>query len=180
MLNYSRKRNGLKIAFLCIASPRKYKDELGIILNDNEIDLIDLNETRLDDNIGDRELQIEGYKLFQNDRNVHGSAEAIYVKESLDVLQVDHKMNSLELLFLEIKRKKARFFLVSWYRPPTANVDDGTFENLRAILTRLDRQEKEIILIGDTNCDLMDKRNASTKKLKQVYSEFQLKQLIKT
>ena len=47
-------------------------------------------------------------------------------------------------------------------------------------MTRLDRQDKEIILIGDTNCDLMDNRNANTKKLKQVYSEFQLEQLIKT
>ena len=48
------------------------------------------------------------------------------------------------------------------------------------ILTRLDRQDKEIIFIGDTNCDLMDYRNANTKKLQQVYSEFQLEQLIKT
>ena len=41
-------------------------------------------------------------------------------------------------------------------------------------------QDKEIIFIGDTNCDLMDNRNANTKKLKKVYSEFQLEQLIKT
>jgi len=44
---------------------------------------------------------------------------------------------------------------------------------------RLDRQDKEIILIGD-NCDLMDYRNANKKKLQQKYSEFQLEQLIKT
>ena len=58
MVNYSRKRNGLKIASLNIVSLRKYKDELGIILNDNEIDIIGLNETRLDENISDRELRI--------------------------------------------------------------------------------------------------------------------------
>ena len=96
---------------------------------------------------------------------------AIYVKKSFDVLRVDHQMNSLDLLSIEIKPKKARsFFLVSWYQPPTSNVDDGTFENLRAVLMRLDRQDKEIIFIGDTNCDLMDNRNANTKKLKQEYS----------
>ena len=60
MVNYSRKGSGLKIAFLNIVSFREYKDELGIILNDNEIDVIGLNETRLDENIGDRELRIEG------------------------------------------------------------------------------------------------------------------------
>ena len=95
---------------------------------------------------------------------------AIYVKDSLDVLQVDQQMNSLGLLSLDINSKKARsFFLISWYRPPTTNVDDSTFENLRAILTRLDRQDKEIIHIEDTNCDLMDNKNANTKKLKRVY-----------
>ena len=47
MVNYSRKRNGLKIASLNIVSLRKCKDELGITLNDNEIDVIGLNETRL-------------------------------------------------------------------------------------------------------------------------------------
>ena len=74
----------------------------------------------------------------------------------------DHQMNNLELLSLEIKPKKARYFFVSWYRPPTANVDDGTFRNLRAVLMRLDWQDKGIILIGDTNCDLMDNINGNT------------------
>ena len=55
-VNYSRKRNVLKIASLSIASLRKYKDELEITLNDKEIDLIGLNETRLDANIDDCEL----------------------------------------------------------------------------------------------------------------------------
>ena len=34
--------------------------------------------------------------------------------------------------------------------------------------------------MGDTNCDLVDNKNANTKRLKRVYSEFQLEQLIKT
>jgi len=178
MVNYSRKRNGLKIASLNIVSLRKCKDELGITLNDNEIDVIGLNETRLDENISDRELRIEGYKIFRNDRYVQRGGVASYIKESLDVLRLDHQMNSLELLSLEIKPKKARYiFLVSWYRPPTTNVDDSTLESLRAVVTRLDRQDKEIILIGDTNCDLIDNRNFNTKKQKQLYSEFQLEQI---
>ena len=59
-------------------------------------------------------------------------------------------------------------------------MDDVTFENLKVVLTTLDREDKEIILIGDNNCDLMNDRNANTKGLKQVYSEFQMEQLVKT
>ena len=70
----SRKRNGLKIAFLSIVSLRKYKDELGVILHDNDIDIIGLSETRLDKNIKDFELAIEGYKILRHDRDANGGS----------------------------------------------------------------------------------------------------------
>ena len=54
------------------------------------------------------------------------------------------------------------------------------FENLREILKGLDREEKEITLIGDTNCDLKCSKNANAKQLKSIYYEYQLVQLIKS
>ena len=45
-------------------------------------------------------------------------------------------------------------------------VDDAAFENLREILGKLDKKEKEIILVGDTNCDIMDHKNANIKNLR--------------
>ena len=41
-----RKGNGLTIAFLNIVSLTKYRNELEIVLKDNEIDIIGLCETR--------------------------------------------------------------------------------------------------------------------------------------
>ena len=59
---------------------------------------------------------IEGYKIFGN---VNGGGVAIYVKDFFDVIQVERQMDSMELLSLEVKPKKAKvFFLVSWYRLP--------------------------------------------------------------
>ena len=59
-------------------------------------------------------------------------------------------------------------------------VDDSAFENLREILRKLDKEEKEITLVGDKNCDIIDHKNANTKNLGLVYSEYQLTQLIKS
>ena len=59
-------------------------------------------------------------------------------------------------------------------------MDDATFENLRAVLTSLDRKDKQIILIGDTICGIKDNRDANTKKFKQAYSEFKMELLVKT
>ena len=79
-------------------------------MNGKEIDVIGLNETRLNVNIDYRELMIEGYKIFRKDCKMNGGGLAIYVKDSLDVIQVQQQMDNLELLSLEIKPKKAVFF----------------------------------------------------------------------
>ena len=89
------------------------------------------------------------------------------------------KSDKLELVALEFTSNHAKPFLVMcWYRPPTSGVDDESYENLRNILKEVDKEEKEIILIGDTNCDLKNNQNANAKKLKMIYSEFQFAQLI--
>ena len=157
--------NGLKISFLNIVSLRKHRNELSIILHDNDIDIIGLSETRLDENIGDAEVSIEGYKIFRNDRNANGGGVAIYVKDTLPEPKIKQNCDNIELLSLEIKQQKARpFFFVCWYRPPTSGVDEAAFENLRESLGDLDKEGKEIILVGDTNCDFKNSTNANTKK----------------
>ena len=91
------------------------------------------------------------------------------------------KSEKLELLSVEISPPQAKSFLVvCWYRPPTSGVDEESFENLRDTLRQLDKEEKEIILIGDTNCDIASKQNSNTKRLKAIYSEYQLEQLVKS
>ena len=63
--------------------------------------------------------------------------------------------NKLELIELEFDPIHAKpFIIISWYRPPTSGADDVSFEYLRDLLKEADKEEKEIILIGDTNCHL--------------------------
>ena len=132
------------------------------MLNDNDIDVIGLCETRLDKTISDSEVSISGYNIFRNDRDVNGGGVAIYVKTSLPEPTVRIKCENLELISLEIAPKHAKSFLVvCWYRPPTA--DDAAFDNLREVFKNLDRDGKEIIFVGDTNCDFKDKQNSKTK-----------------
>ena len=91
------------------------------------------------------------------------------------------KSDKLELISLEVSQNihAKSLHLVCWCRPPTTGVDEFALENLREILKVLDIEEKEIILIGDTNCDLKCSKNANAKQLKSIYSEYQLVQLIK-
>ena len=120
--------------------------------------------------------------MYRKDRDCNGGGVAMYVKESLPEPTIKLTSNKLELIALEVSPSyHARpFVIVCWYRPPTAGIDDTAFENLREIPKNLDKEEKEIILIGDTNCDFKKIKNANAKKLKWIYSEYQLEQMIKS
>ena len=142
------------------------------MLKDNDIDIIGLCETRLDDKIKDSEVSIPGYQIYRNDPDSKGGGVAIYVKETIP-------QPNVKLLCLKVAPKHGKsFFVVCWYRPPTSGVDTPAFNQLRDILKNLDLSEKEIILIGDTNCDLKATGNSNAENLKLIYSEFQLEQLV--
>ena len=51
---------------------------------------------------------------------------------------------------------------------------------MRNELKNIDHTEKAIILAGDTNCDFECNRHSNANKLKFIYSELQLEQLIKS
>ena len=51
--------------------------------------------------------------------------------------------------------KSKPFIIVARYRPPNDPV--SSFELLEKVLSFLDREDKEFILVGDTNCDFSDK-----------------------
>ena len=70
-------------------------------------------------------------------------------------------------------------FILSWYRPPTPDTDKTSSDSRREIVRQLEREDKEILLCGDTSCDFKDPKNKNTKLLKQLYNEYQLEQLIK-
>ena len=173
------KKNGLLLASLNIVSLRKHIHELEIILNDYNIDILILNETRLEPLIDDKEVTIPGYKIYRNDRNKNGGGVAIYVKDDLPEPKIRLKSSNLELLCLEFTPRHAKaFFVIAWYRPPTSAVDNPSFEAFREVLKCLDAEDREIVLLGDTNCDLKSSKNPNAKQLRQLYSEYQLQQMI--
>ena len=55
---------GFKLVFLNIASLPKHIDELRVLLSDNPLDILSINETRLDYSVGDDEVYIPGYDII--------------------------------------------------------------------------------------------------------------------
>ena len=62
-------------------------------------------------------------------------------------------------------KNATKFIILCWYRPPTNNLDTQSFDAFEGILSKLGSDDKEVIKIGDTNCDLMSRKNGNTKRL---------------
>ena len=85
------------------------------------------------------------------------------------------KDNDLQLICVEILPPKATsYFVVAWYRPPSDPVE--SFNKLELILSFLDKEEKEVILLGDKNCDFTAKEgialDSNAKHLTNIYELF--------
>ena len=70
------------MGMLNITSLPKHIDEIRILFTDQCLDVLALNETRLDDNISNEDIHIDSYDLIRFDRSRKGGGVCMYVKNS--------------------------------------------------------------------------------------------------
>ena len=123
---FDRKR-GLLICSLNAPSLLKHKSEIEMLLRDNKIDILALNETKIDEIADDSLISIDGYFHERHDRNRHGGGVLIYIKDTItyEKLQIDDtKLCDLETITIQVKPKCAKPFVMT---------------------------ETEVIILGDVN-----------------------------
>ena len=143
------------------------------------LQILAINESKLDDSFTDEEISIPGYIIVRKDRNRHGGGVALYIKENLSYsLRNDLVPVRLEMICAEINLPYSRSFLVgTWYRPPNSDFD--LFAEYSSFIEKCDYENKQIIILGDMNCDyLKDPIDPHTRKLQFLSSVYQLEQLI--
>ena len=151
-------------------------------MTENIIHIISINETKLDDTIRDEQVAIEGCLLLRlTIRNRHGGGVAFYIRETVNYEHRIHiKTSNAELLCTEVKQKCTKpIIAMAWYRPP--KYECQAIDEIETLLKSLDAEDKEIILMGDVNCNDVDKegKNRILVSLCNMYHTYQLKQLIK-
>lgn len=78
------KQRGFKMASLNVVSLVKHYDEINLIMSDKVLDVLALNETRLNSTINDGIIHIEGYDLIRNDRSRQGGGVCIYLRNTIN------------------------------------------------------------------------------------------------
>ena len=187
-------RKGIVVASLNVNSLMLHIDEIRLLIKELGIYVFAINETKIDKNVHDDLVSIDGYTIKRFDHNRFGCGDAVYIKDTIFdkcTVRVDPPQYTLEALCIEVKPVRSPPFVVlAWYRHPNEAVEN--FRLLEESLQCLDKEGKEIILLGDTNCDLLPKSSDTdhsglntdllphSKRLTEIYERFGFHQLIKT
>ena len=169
-------------------------DEIHLLIKELGIHILAIIKTKIDKNVLDDLVSIDGYTIKRCDRNRFGGGVAVYIKDAIFdkcTVRAELPQYTLEALCIEVKPVwSAPFVVLAWYHPPNEAV--GNFRLLEESLQCLDKEGKEIILLGYTNRDLLPKFSDTdhsglntdhlphSKRLKEVYERFGFHQLIKT
>ena len=148
----NKHKRGFKIAHLNIRSLIAHIEEFRIYIKTRNFDIISINETMLDYTISDHEISVPGCDFVQNDRHRNGGGVVLYIRNSINFkIRHDLMMDSLELSVEIFKPKVKSLIINTWYRPPNALID--IFDDFELCIQKMDTEDKEIIFIGDFNCD---------------------------
>ena len=154
-------RSKLRIAHLNVRSikNRNHLIQVRELMKDRNYDILALSESWLNSTVTNAEVEIEGFKLTRLDRlGKTGGGVCVYSKSSIKVKCLKNITGISEFgfhqLWMLIQLRKLRSILLCvTYRPdycPTSTFHDIFMENYIHALTL----GKEIIVVGDLNCDL--------------------------
>ena len=134
-------------------------DEIRHSICSKNIDLIAFNETRLDLSISDGLIHLDGYEVVRKDRSRNGGGVCIYLRSSINYkIRSDLIPPELEAVCLEITKPQSKPFIVTTiYRPPNANAE--FFDHLEKLIKQIDDENKEMYILGDLNCNLLEKKS---------------------
>ena len=131
------------MASLNINSLLAHIDDLRVFIDNSNIDILAINETKLDFSIDDYQVYLTGFDIIRKDR-LHngrsGGGVCIYLRSSLNFrIREDLLNDNLECIVVEISNTRSKPFLVgTWYRPPNSPSD--LFSYFETLLDKIDSE----------------------------------------
>ena len=125
--------------------------------------LFGITETRLNSCISDEILAIPNFSLIRKDSSApRQTGIAVYIHHSIKHLvrrRADLESENVECIWLEIKHKKTPPLLVCiLYRNPASTFE--WYDQFVHMIDRADINNKDILLLGDFNIDMLKPHTA--------------------
>ena len=144
----------------------RHINEFSAILRDFSVvfDVITVEETWLTDLLKPL-VNLDGYTFFtkHRDHSKKGGGIGIYIRDGIDFVERDDlacpgNLNDyFSYMFIEIKNKSPskNSIIGVFYRPPGQNTINDLTNHLEALLPKLNKENKNVVITGDTNINLL-------------------------
>ena len=117
----AKNKDRLTIGSLNINSLPNKIDDLRTLISGN-LDILVVEETKLDDTFSDESIKIPGFKHkpFRRDRKLGGGGIITYIREDIPSkrLNLVNVPDDIEGTFIELNLRKSKWLIVSTYLPP--------------------------------------------------------------
>lgn len=145
---------GFKLAHLNVTWIPKHFDLLKVLMANKPIDILSINETRLDNSVNDEEIEIPDYEIFRKDGSRSGGGVVLYMRNVFNIIdRLKEVPSNLETEYVEIIKPHTKPLLITTvYRPPSW--ESEFMESLETYLHTRNSEDKELKIAGDFNCDL--------------------------
>ena len=149
-------------------------ESLQSLLKDN-IDLLMVSETKLDDSFPNAQFMIEGYsRPIRLDRNRHGGGIIFFARDDLPCHELSSHMfpMDIECTFLEMKIRNAKWLIIGGYNPHKKNIS----RFLNYVSRELDKYlstYENLLILGDWNSAVTEE------DMKEFCETYNLENLIK-
>ena len=193
-LSSIKQTKGLHVAHLNTRSMVNKWDTIKAQFIDSKLHVLGLSETWLHDKLHSSLFYLNSsYDFIRLDRNWNdldgnepkrGGGLGCYINNNLQYSDMDFNYlnkssKDIEIQWISIRQKTNKVVLIgNIYRPPQGNTQ-LFIDFLDNILSDLDLQKIEVILMGDYNIDVLNKKDVATIKLLDMIKQLGLRQLIK-
>ena len=105
---------GLKVCCLNVNSLLKHIDQLRLFYETHKPRALCLNKTKLDNEIRDEDLVIEGFhSIYRKDRDRHGGGVAMFISDEINFLERDDLETDFESLTVELDIQYVKPILIT-------------------------------------------------------------------
>ena len=160
-------KNNFIISLLNINSLQHKFADISFLLTKQLVDILVINETKLNPLIDDNRFKNELYLMIRRDRPEKGGGGImVFIKKTIVIksILIDEKFEIISFIFSP--NPKLDISLIACYRPPHIENEDPFLHALDKKVIEMSTDSTETVIIGDLNFNQLDKADKG-KKLNQ-------------
>ena len=164
---FSKNVSNFKMSLINVNSIRHKIGPLAKCLDDGNLDMLCIQETKLDDSFPDNQFYVPNFRLYRNDFKSNEGGIMMYVRNDIpqalyteyDTCQINDHRGRVELLATELTLNKERWHIICIYKQPKVSISvfSSIIEDIMNMT--LAKNIDNVVICGDFNIDMGKKNN---------------------